>query len=371
KEKVRKWILDWERGKRRRPILIYGPSGTGKTSFAYAVKNEFEMEIIEMNASQFRNKKEIDKIINGTMLAGTLSGKRKIILIDDVDVLDRNDRGGASEISRAIKDCNIPVILTAEDAWAKNISSIRMLCELIQLRRISKGTMLKIISAISEKEGFLLDKIILEKMAENSNGDIRSAINDLQSSNSYKRDHKKDVFNVVREIFKGEKYSEVRNLFSGDVDYKLIKLWVDENIPYEYLDKEELAKAYYFMSRSDQFEGRIGVSDWGYLKYVIDFFSSGVALSKNKRNMRFVKYNFPGYLKEMAGTVKKRAMLKSIGQKIGAKTHTNYREAREFIPLLTDKMKKNKEGVMEYYKFTDEEAEFIEKMPFDKIKIKK
>lgn len=359
KEKIKKWMLDWKRKKIRKPILIYGPTGTGKTSFAYALKEEFDLELIEMNASQFRDKKRVDKVMENAMLAGTLSGRKKIILIDDVDILGRNDRGGASEISRLIKQANVPIILTAQDAWNRKISAIRMQCESIQLRRITKNSIFKFLKNISKEENLEIDEKEIMKIADNANGDLRSAINDLQTMRSNNRDQKKDIFNIVRGIFKGERYWEIKNIMSRDVDYNLVKLWVDENIPFEYHEKKDLAKAYYFMSRSDQFEGRIKNQRWGYLRYVIDFSTVGVGLSKSKNNSRFVKYNFPKYLKEMAATVRKRAMLKSIGKKIGKKTHTNLRNGLEYLDIICEKLKKDKENVGEYYKFSDDEIKFI------------
>ena len=295
KEKINKWILEWKREKKRKPILIYGPCGIGKTIFAYVLKEEFDLELVEMNASQFRNKKCVDNVIANAMLAGTLSGKKKIILIDDVDVLQKNDRGGAVEIAKLLKETEIPILLTAENPWNKKIASVRMQCELIQLRRITKSSIIKLLKKIAEKEGIEIDDEGIDDIAENANGDVRAALNDLQSMHSIDRDRTKDIFNLVREIFKGEDYQTVRKLVDRNTDPNIVKLWVDENIPYEYSKEEDIAKAYYYMSRADQFEGRIKFSRWTYLRYVIDFFTAGVALSKTEKNHHFVKIEKGAY----------------------------------------------------------------------------
>ena len=39
----------------RKALLLYGPSGTGKTSSIYALANELDLELIEVNASDVRN----------------------------------------------------------------------------------------------------------------------------------------------------------------------------------------------------------------------------------------------------------------------------------------------------------------------------
>ncbi len=368
KERVKKWFLDFSRGNIQRPILIHGPTGCGKTSFAYALKEEFDLELIEMNASQFRDKAQVDKIIQNALFAGTLSGKKKIILIDDIEILGRNDRGGAGEINRLINEAKIPIILTATDVWDKKISAIRMSCELIPLRKITKISIQKFIQNIAKLEHIEVEEEKLEKISSNSNGDIRAALMDLDAMHFDQRDNEKDIFNIVREIFKGEQYLKIKEILRGDIDFNILKLWIDENIPIEYTNPKDIARAYYYMARADQFEGRIRMSEWIYLKYVIDFSTIGVALSKSRRNGGFVKYNFPKYLTQMSIS-EKRGFLKSIGEKIGEKTHTNKKSALEYLPIICDQIKENKQ-IIDYYKFSDEEAEFILKMPIKKIKEK-
>ncbi|KON33044.1 MAG: hypothetical protein AC479_05890 [miscellaneous Crenarchaeota group-6 archaeon AD8-1] len=54
------WLKDKKR--RKKAVLLYGPAGVGKTSLATAVANQFGYSIIEMNASDTRTKKTINKI---------------------------------------------------------------------------------------------------------------------------------------------------------------------------------------------------------------------------------------------------------------------------------------------------------------------
>ena len=86
-EYIKQWILHYLNGKNKKPLLIWGPPGTGKTSLAYAIKEEFELDLVEMNASELRNKKRVERVLGGASLANSLFGKGKIIIIDDADIL--------------------------------------------------------------------------------------------------------------------------------------------------------------------------------------------------------------------------------------------------------------------------------------------
>ncbi len=363
REYLKKWILNWLAGRRRRPILVYGPPGVGKTSIAYAMKEQYDLEVVEMNASELRNRKRVELIAKSATLAGTLSGKGKLILIDDVDIFaGRKDMGGTGAVASLLKEANCPVILTAGDAWNRKISNIRSECELLEMKKVNKFAIKKLIGSVAKKENIEIEDRELMDIAENASGDVRSAINDLQARKTSQRDRKKDIFNKIRTMFKTTDYREARSIAFGDVDFDILKLWIDENIPNEYEEISDLANAYYWLSKGDVFEGRIRKSKWILLKYSIDLSTAGVALAKARPYRKFTKYSFPSYLKEMSRTIQRRAALKKIGIKIGRKAHTNYRDARDLIPLIRLQLKKNSEDIRRYYDFDESEIEFLEKI---------
>ena len=360
RERVKRWLLNWFAGERRRAFLVYGPPGVGKTSMAYALKQQYDLELIEMNASELRNKARVEHVVKSATLAGTLSGKKKIILIDDVDIFaGRKDRGGTSAIAAILRETNCPVILTATDAWNRKISAIRSECELVEMKKVNKFTIRKLLERIAKEEKMSEKEIA--GIAENAEGDVRSALNDLQARKSSLRDREKNIFMKMRAIFKATNYREARSTAYGDVDYNLLKLWIDENIPAEYEDAKDVANAYQWLSKSDVFEGRIRMNNWILLKYSIDLATAGVALSKSRLYPKFTKYAFPGYLREMSRTVQRRAILKKIGRKIGRKIHTNYKDALDVLPVLEAQMNGNEEEISGFYDFDESEVAFITK----------
>lgn len=369
--RIRQWILNWMRGKKQRPLLIHGPTGIGKTSVAYALMKEYDLELLEMNASDLRNKEHIERVLNNALSAGSLSGKGKIILIDDVDALQRADAGGAYAVVKILKANAHPIIVTASDIWEKKLAGIRAECEQIPLRRVSKPTIAKVLRRIADSENMdVSEDSIIERIADGANGDVRSAINDLHAMTLGMRDREKDIYDRVRTVFKATNYLDAKKASQGDVEYNFLKLWIDENIPAEY-EGEDVAKAYNMLSRADVFEGRIPRrNNWTFLKYLIDLMTVGVALSKKQPYRKFTKYQFPRYLKEMSASSARRAMLKEIGKKIGELAHCNKKDALEYLHLLRHWSEKDHEAVMEKYRLTEEEIAFILEVTVEEIKKK-
>ena len=96
---------------------------------------------------------------------------------------------------------------------------------------------------ILRKENLFLDNKIVTAIAVKAKGDLRAAINDLQTASKTKepsevfdeRNKETDIFNVLRMIFKGKPTNDVSQVFdSVNMSTDEIILWLEENIPAEY-----------------------------------------------------------------------------------------------------------------------------------------
>src|SRR3989344_643021 len=111
-DKLRSYALN----KSKKPLLIYGPSGTGKTSSIHLLAKEMDYEIIEINASDCRNKEAIESIVGNASKQASLTKKGKILLVDEIDVISGNsDRGCMNALIELAEESRFPIIATMTD----------------------------------------------------------------------------------------------------------------------------------------------------------------------------------------------------------------------------------------------------------------
>jgi replication factor C large subunit len=166
--KVLEWAKKWQNGTWR-PLLLAGPPGIGKTSLAIALANTMKWEYVEMNASDQRNWQIINKIVGEGAFNETISnegeflssksGRLKLIILDEVDnIHKKEDTGGESALIRIIKKRpRQPIILIANDPYQLS-NELRKLCEFLELKRLTKTQILKVLQEICKREGIKCKK---------------------------------------------------------------------------------------------------------------------------------------------------------------------------------------------------------------------
>ncbi len=344
------WAKEWQRAEKQPPLLLWGQTGSGKTALAYLVAGLFRWNIVELNSSDLRSKDVIEKVVGAASQNASFFGVRRLILLDEVDALTRDDRGGASAISSIIKETSNPIILTANDIFAdKSVSALRFVCKTFEFKKINYVSMAARLREILGAEGVVFDEEAVKELARSSGGDMRSALLDLQTLSVSgpvamesvrslgSREREQKVFSVMKAIFKSTDFGEVREMRSAtDLSSDMLFNWVDENIPRQYAHANDVALAFDRLSRADMFNGRIMRRQyWGFLRYSSELSAEGVALAKEKPSHDFVMYQFPGLLSMLSRTSGQRALRKELGKKIGKKMHSSSHEiiARD-LPYL-------------------------------------
>lgn len=352
---------------KKKAILLYGSPGTGKTTLAYVLSNELNSEIFELNASDLRNRDKLESILKPAIQQKSLVKTNKIILVDEVDGISGVDRGGLQELLELISKSSYLIILTGNDIWDKKFSSLRSKCELIQLKEVEYKTIKDILIFILRKEQKFIENDILTSISIKAKGDIRAAINDIQSLSEIKeitpemideRNKEIDIFQVLRIIFKNSPKEEILNLFdSTNMSLDDILLWIEENIPSEY-HGEELAKAYEYLSQADLFRGRIYKQQyWRFLAYQNFFLSYGVSSAKFERKTGFTSYKKPSRILKMWMHNQKIEKKKSISKKYAKYVHIGEKRALKEFSILKSILQNSK--IQKELKLSEEEIEYL------------
>ncbi len=374
-EEIRVWAEAWEKGKKQKPLLLVGPVGTGKTATVRALANDFNWELLEMNASDVRSASNIRRIAGSAAASLSFSGKRRLIVFDEVEGIYAQDRGALNAIKEIIRQNNCPLILIANDEWNKKISSLRSECKVVHFKKIHHATIAKRLKQILLKEKRKVDERLIDLIARNSSGDLRAAINDLQTlvegeekptPDDYEiigsRNREANVYSVVQIILKSMSFDHPRQALQQlNEDPSFMIKWIEENIPKEYKKPEDLYNAMNRLSRADVFLGRVSNQQaYSFWRFASDLMSAGVALAKKEKYHEFVKYSFPSSIKLLSASKKDREILKSISFKIAKKCHVSSKTAAvDYLPMVREVMKKYPESFAKFFGFEDEELKFL------------
>jgi len=368
-EEIEKFVRTFDfKGKDKRAILLYGPAGVGKTTLAHATKNELNFEIYELNASDFRNKEQLELKLKPALEQKSLYSNGKIILVDEVDGLSAmKDKGGLTELVSLIKTSKFPVIITANDIWDKKFSELRKKCKLVGLKDVNYQDISLILQNIAQKEKLDISNQILTSLAIKCKGDVRAAINDLQivaydGVHEYisvdERNKSTDIFNALKTIFKNLITPETLGIYDNvDIPLEKIFLWIEENIPNEY-SGEELFNAYESLSIADVFRGRIRRQrHWRFLVYQNIFLSAGISLAKSKPKIGFTHYQKPTRILKIWTNNMKAMYKKTIITKYAAKIHCSNKKASKEFNLIKPILRNPK--VQQELRLNEKECEWL------------
>jgi len=384
-EEAKATFIEWLKSKRRskKAVLLYGPPGVGKTALANAAAKEFGFTIIEMNASDTRSEKAINEVAKPATSYVALDNfstqsKGNLLFLDEVDGIAGNeDRGGVGAIIKIVEESRVPVIMAAKDPDVDKLRPLKKGCLLVRFQQIRIPLVIALLQKICLLEHVKAEFEALERIAQNSRGDVRSAINDLQSLSEENHaltlqdtmmlsSRNKDISmdETLRGFFTAKSIAEVSSLLSrSNVDYDDFLLSVSDNLPRRYTNPAELAAAYDFVSQADVFRGRIGTEHWHLLKYFFNCLSKAAAVNpESYKPFEFISP--PIRIITLFWTKGKRTMLDGICGKIGAQCHVSHRTAKnDFVPFVKEILQKQKASPLAaWFKFTPEEVDFLIKM---------
>jgi replication factor C large subunit len=346
------WADTWD--EHGEPVVLHGSPGVGKTSAAHALAADKGWETMELNASDQRTADVIERVAGRAAMNTTLSGAtdaatrgqrdrgRQLVILDEADNIHyQKDHGGKQAVTKLLKEANQPIVLIA-NAFYDMSRGMRNACREIEFRDVSARSIVPVLRDICRREGVEFEEEALQRIAESNDGDLRSAVRDLQSSvggrstltiedvTSGGRDRTVGIFGFLDSVLKEDSAEEaLRTAYDTDETPDDLTAWIEDKVSMVY-EGEELARAYDFLANADRWLGRVrATQNYSYWRYVTDNVAAGVAASRDHTRGGWTRYGGAPWRSTTDAT--RDAVVGRIAESAGVSIAT---ARREVLPLL-------------------------------------
>ena len=259
--KMCNWLDSWEKKSKvdsiKNALLLYGPSGTGKSLYTKLLLKKYGYnEILYFSTNDIRTysriTKSVDKFINNfTFLSFTGTPVKRIIVFDELEGLGNSDKGCIKKIiellypktskskqkmSEIIK-YKTPIICITNNINDSKSNKIKKYCQQVQFTLPNKLHIKNILNYITDNTGQnIIEVDLCIEVCKKYKLDYNMLFRFLKSVYTYKINKKIDTIN--REDIKDFKFLESSNdvihaRFLNSDMYRLSRRVMSEEISYE------------------------------------------------------------------------------------------------------------------------------------------
>ncbi|MBU0957221.1 MAG: replication factor C small subunit, partial [Nanoarchaeota archaeon] len=182
-------------------LMFAGPAGTGKSTLALIIVKELFGETwrenyLELNASDERGIDVVrQKVKDFARTKALAKVPFKVIFLDEADALTREAQQALRRTMENYTN-NARFILSCNYS-SKIIDPIQSRCAMFRFRLLEKKDIDKRITVIAQQENITIQPEALESLYESSEGDMRRAINLLQSTAAISPNITKDLIDTI------------------------------------------------------------------------------------------------------------------------------------------------------------------------------
>lgn len=337
---VVKWLSRWVNGSR--PLLLVGPSGVGKTTLVNVLARKFNYDLIEMNASDTRNREDLESVIIPMFNNTSVSGRTMLLFLDEIDgISGREDAGGIESLVKMMKEPTIPVIMAANTQDNMKIKQLAKVCKIIKFNPIPPRESAMFLEHVLKSHNKSLDTEEKILIVNRSRGDIRSLLNSVQGKVAGYNVMREDIFEMdiagaINGYFSSNSPQEAKAFLShADATYRDPHFGMSSNerrkdkinalfssIVCSRIGYDNMAALLDVLSKVDVIVGRIGQNRrWSLLKYLDNIIAYGLFEKSRNRGIKYNQYNFVWPV--MAPIFSRGQSIKNLLLDLAEKTHTS------------------------------------------------
>jgi replication factor C subunit 1 len=200
-----RWLLEWDvNNKKTKCALVSGVNGIGKSLLVELVLKKHDYNIINLTIGDDRDKATITDTIKPLLKTKrTISGQENALVISEID--SGGDYGFISTLTECIKETHIPIICICDDRYNQNIKPILNYCYDIKLVKPCYDDVYRLVYNVVTTEQIKISKQSIDKLYEQSNGDIRFILNTLQmgvkKGDTSKNIQSNNIFDTTGKLF--------------------------------------------------------------------------------------------------------------------------------------------------------------------------
>ncbi len=165
-------------------LILYGPPGTGKTTIAKVIANTTKAEFVQLNAT-VAGKKDMESVTADAKNNQGMYGKKTILFIDEIH---RFNKGQQDYLLPFVEDGTVILIgATTENPYFEVNGALLSRSIIFELKPLNMDNIRTLIRrAITDTDkglgayGAEIDDDALEFLADQSDGDARSALNAIE-----------------------------------------------------------------------------------------------------------------------------------------------------------------------------------------------